>query len=107
MRKGTTLNGQNPTLITGYGGYGISISPWFSTSFDRLWFDHGGIMVETNLRGGGEYGEAWHHGGMLLKKQNVFDDFAACSQYMIDNHYTSPAHLCRGGRQQRRLADGR
>ena len=97
MRKGTTLNGQNPTLITGYGGYGISITPWFSNSFERLWFDHGGIMVETNLRGGGEYGEAWHHGGMLLKKQNVFDDFAACSQYMIDNHYTSPAHFAAEG----------
>ena len=97
MRKGTPLNGQNPTLITGYGGYGISISPWFATSFERLWFDHGGIMVETNLRGGGEYGEAWHHAGMLLKKQNVFDDFAACSQYMIDNHYTSPAHFAAEG----------
>ena len=97
MRKGTPLNGQNPTLITGYGGFGISISPWFSTSFERLWFDHGGIMVETNLRGGGEYGEAWHKAGMLLKKQNVFDDFAACSQYMIDNHYTSPAHFAAEG----------
>ncbi len=97
MRKGTPLNGQNPTLITGYGGYGISITPRFASSFERFWFDHGGIMVETNLRGGGEYGEAWHHGGMLLNKQNVFDDFAACSQYMIDNHYTSPAHFAAEG----------
>ncbi|HEX4022324.1 MAG TPA: prolyl oligopeptidase family serine peptidase [Acidobacteriaceae bacterium] len=97
MRKGTPLNGSNPTLITGYGGFGISITPNFPGSFSRLWFDHGGIVVITNLRGGGEYGEAWHQAGMLLKKQNVFDDFAACSQYLIDNHYTSPAHLAAEG----------
>ncbi len=101
MRKGTPLDGRNPTLIWGYGGYGISqtANGWidFWGGFARLWFDHGGIIVDTNLRGGGEYGEAWHKGGMLLKKQNVFDDFAACSQYMIANHYTSPAHLAAEG----------
>lgn len=97
MKKSTRMDGANPTLITGYGGYGISIVPHFAGTFARLWFDHGGILVETNLRGGGEYGEAWHKGGMLLHKQNVFDDFAACAQYLIINRYTSSDHLAAMG----------
>jgi prolyl oligopeptidase len=90
--KGTKLDGQNPTLLSGYGGYGISLTPWFSAT-RRLWLDQGGVYVITNLRGGGEYGEEWHRAGNLMKKQNVFDDFLACARWLIDNHYTSPARL--------------
>ncbi len=97
MRKGTKLDGTNPTLITGYGGYGISETPYFVGASGRLWFDEGGIEVHTNLRGGAEYGESWHRAGNLLNKQNVFDDFVACSQYLIDHKYTSPAHLAAEG----------
>ncbi|HET9086267.1 MAG TPA: prolyl oligopeptidase family serine peptidase [Acidobacteriaceae bacterium] len=97
MKSGTRMNGANPTLITGYGGYGISESPRFAGAFARLWIDHGGILVETNLRGGEEYGEAWHRAGMLLNKQNVFDDFAACAEYLIINRYTSSEHLAAEG----------
>ena len=83
-RKGTNLDGTHPALLTGYGGYGISTKPTFSGSFARLWLDQGGIFVETNLRGGAEYGEEWHQAGKLTHKQNVFDDFLACAQYLID-----------------------
>lgn len=93
MKKGTKLDGMNPTLLTGYGGYAISMTPGFIGSFGRLWFDHGGIFVEANLRGGAEYGESWHTGGNLLNKQHVFDDFYACAQLLVKNKYTSPAHL--------------
>lgn len=91
-RKGTKLDGQNPTLLTGYGGYGNSRRPRFNPEL-RLWLDQGGIWVDTNLRGGGEFGEEWHRAGNLTKKQNVFDDFAACAQYLIDAKYTNPAKL--------------
>jgi prolyl oligopeptidase len=93
MRKGTRLDGTNPAFLTGYGGYAISITPSFMGSFGRLWFDHGGVFVEANMRGGAEYGESWHTGGKLLNKQNVFDDFAACAQHIIAAKYTSPQHL--------------
>lgn len=97
MRKGTRLDGTAPTVIYGYGGYGISQRPGFSPTL-RVWLDQGGIYAETHIRGGGEFGDAWHEGGKLTKKQNVFDDFYACARWMVDNHYTSPAHLaCRGG----------
>ncbi|HEV2213657.1 MAG TPA: prolyl oligopeptidase family serine peptidase [Terracidiphilus sp.] len=96
LRKGTVLNGSNPTLLTGYGGFGISESPRFRGQ-DSLWFRHGGIFAIANLRGGAENGEAWHQGGMLTQKQNVFDDFAACADYLVDHHYTSPAHLAAEG----------
>ncbi len=92
-RKGTELNGQNPTLLYGYGGYGISERPGFLGSTMRMFFDAGGIFVDANLRGGGEFGEAWHQAGALTHKQNVFDDFAAAAQYLIDHHYTSPDKL--------------
>ena len=96
MRKGTRLDGTNPTLITGYGGYSISETPFFARG-ERLWFDQGGIFVDANLRGGAEYGDSWHKAGKLLNKQNVFDDFAVCTKYLIDNGYTSPAHLAAEG----------
>jgi prolyl oligopeptidase len=92
-RKGTKLDGTNPTLLYGYGGYGISEQPFFLGSFARMWLDQGGVYVDANLRGGGEYGEEWHSAGNLTHKQNVFDDFLACAQYLIDQKYTSPAHL--------------
>jgi prolyl oligopeptidase len=92
MRKDLKRDGKNPTLLTGYGGFGISMSPRFDAR-DRLWLDHGGIMAIANLRGGGEFGESWHRTGSLTRKQNVFDDFAACAKYLIDRGYTSPDHL--------------
>ena len=91
-RRGTKLDGRNPTLLSGYGGYGISLTPWFSPSH-RLWLDQGGVYVLANLRGGGEYGEEWHRAGNLTRKQNVFDDFIACARWLIDNHYTNPDRL--------------
>jgi prolyl oligopeptidase len=91
-RKGTALNGQNPTLLYGYGGYGISLSPRFSVA-RRLWLDQGGVYVVANLRGGGEFGEHWHKAGNLTKKQNVFDDFAAAAEYLIQTKYTRPDKL--------------
>ena len=91
--KGTKLDGTHPALVTGYGGYGISTKPFFQGYFARMWLDQGGIFVDTNLRGGAEYGEEWHAAGNLTHKQNVFDDFIACAQYLIDQKYTSPQHL--------------
>jgi prolyl oligopeptidase len=91
-RKGTKRDGQNPTLLYGYGGYGISVSPNFDFT-RRLWFDRGGVYVVANIRGGGEYGEEWHKAGNLTKKQNVFDDFAAAAQFLIKEKYTRPEKL--------------
>lgn len=91
-RKGAKLDGSNPTLLTAYGGYGISLRPEFNF-VDRVWFDRGGVFVEANIRGGGEYGEAWHFAGNLTRKQNCFDDFAACAQHLIDRGYTQPERL--------------
>jgi prolyl oligopeptidase len=91
--KGSKLDGTHPALLIGYGGYGISTKPGFLGSFARIWLDQGGIFVDTNLRGGAEYGEEWHSSGNLTHKQNVFDDFLACAQYLIDQKYTTPAHL--------------
>ncbi len=91
-RKGTRLDGTNPTILTGYGGYSISLRPGISPRY-RLWFDAGGIFVVANLRGGAEYGDAWHEAGKMLQKQNVFDDFAACAQHLIARKYTSPSKL--------------
>jgi prolyl oligopeptidase len=91
-RKGVVLDGRNPTLLYGYGGYSISEAPAFSAT-RRIWLDQGGIYVVANIRGGGEFGEEWHRAGNLTKKQNVFDDFAAAARYLIDQKYTSPASL--------------
>jgi len=88
-RKGTKLDGSNPTLLYGYGGYGISMTPGFIGAMRRLWLDRGGVYAIANIRGGAEYGERWHEEGMLTKKQNVFDDFAAAGQYLISARYTS------------------
>jgi prolyl oligopeptidase len=92
FRKGTERDGQNPTLLYGYGGYGISLSPNFEFT-RRLWFDHGGVYVVANIRGGGELGEDWHKSGNLTRKQNVFDDFAAAAEYLIKEKYTRPEKL--------------
>ena len=92
-RKGTKLDGNNPVLLTGYGGYGVSETPSFLGSRNRVWFDAGGVLVTTNLRGGGEYGEEWHQQGSLTKKQNVFDDFIAAAEYLIRERYTQPQKL--------------
>ena len=91
-KKGTKLNGQNPTLLYGYGGYGVSQTPSFSFT-RRLWFDRGGVYVVANIRGGGEFGEEWHKAGNLTKKQNVFDDFAAAAAYLVKQKWTNPQKL--------------
>ncbi len=96
-KKGLELNGKNPTLLTAYGGFNISLTPNFAG--DRyLWLEHGGVFAVANLRGGAEFGEDWHRAGMLDKKQNVFDDFAAAAEYLITEKYTDKNHLAiRGG----------
>lgn len=91
-RKGTRLDGSNPSLLTGYGGFDLSLSPEFSAEA-AAWVEGGGVFAVPNLRGGGEFGEKWHQAGMLQNKQNVFDDFIAAAQYLIDNHYTNPSKL--------------
>jgi prolyl oligopeptidase len=92
-RKGTKLDGGNPALLYGYGGYGINETPFFLGANWRLWLDAGGVYADANIRGGAEYGERWHSQGMLLEKQNVFDDFAAVAQFLIDQGYTSHRRL--------------
>jgi prolyl oligopeptidase len=95
--KNLKLDGKNPVLLTGYGGFNLNQAPAFSP-FAAAWMANGGVYAVANLRGGGEFGEAWHHAGMLEKKQNVFDDFIAAGEWLIQNKYTSPARLAiRGG----------
>jgi prolyl oligopeptidase len=96
-RKGLELNGKNPTLLTGYGGFNVSLTPSFVG--DRyMWLEHGGVFAVANLRGGAEFGEDWHRAGMLDKKQNVFDDFIAAAEFLISQKYTGKDHLAiRGG----------
>jgi prolyl oligopeptidase len=91
-KKGIEKNGKNPTLLTGYGGFNISLTPTFSRSM-FLWMEHGGIYAVANLRGGAEFGEDWHRAGMLEKKQNVFDDFIAAGEFLIAQKYTDRDHL--------------
>lgn len=91
-KKGTKLDGNNPVLLYAYGGYSISVTPGFQPA-RRIWLDHGGVIAEANLRGGGEFGEAWHEAGKLTRKQNVFDDFQAAAEYLIKMKYTSPEKL--------------
>src|SRR5206468_3915557 len=91
-RKGLAIDGQRPTLLYGYGGFKVSITPHFS-ALVAWWLEQGGVYAVANLRGGSEYGEAWHRAGMLDKKQNVFDDFIAAAEYLISEGYTRPARL--------------
>src|SRR5688572_11622570 len=91
-KKGIKLDGKNPCLLYGYGGFSVSLTPWFSTSTILL-LENGGIYAVPNLRGGGEYGEEWHQQGIKTKKQNVFDDFMAAAQYLIDSNYTAKEYL--------------
>ena len=95
-KKGIKLDGSNPTYLYAYGGFNISLTPSFSSS-RLIWLEQGGIFAMPNLRGGGEYGEAWHKAGTKLHKQNVFDDFIAAAEYLINNKYTSPAKLVCAG----------
>ena len=96
-KKGLVLDGSNPTLLYAYGGFNISVTPTFSPA-NAAWLEMGGVYAVANLRGGGEYGKEWHEGGMLAKKQNVFDDFIAAAGYLIDQKYTSTPKLAiRGG----------
>ena len=92
-KRGTVLDGKNPTLLHGYGGYGVSMTPGFIGPSIRVWLDAGGVYAEANIRGGAEYGERWHADGMATRKQNVFDDFAAAAQALIDLKYADAEHL--------------
>jgi prolyl oligopeptidase len=91
-RKGIKLDGANPVWLYAYGGYGISTNPWFDPLL-RVWLDYGGVYAVANVRGGGEYGEPWHVAGMLTRKQNVFDDFAAAMRLLVERNYTRPDRL--------------
>ena len=95
-KKGLKLNGQNPTYLYAYGGFNISLTPSFSIA-NMLWLENGGVYAMPNLRGGGEYGEEWHNAGMTPNKQNVFDDFIAAAEYLIDQKYTSSEKLAVAG----------
>jgi prolyl oligopeptidase len=94
--SGTRRSGDNPTYLTGYGGFNISMTPAFSRSL-LLWLEQGGVLAVPNIRGGGEYGESWHQNGMLDKKQNSFDDFIAAAEWLIREGYTRPARLAAAG----------
>lgn len=96
-KKGTKLDGSNPTILYGYGGFNISLTPSFSIA-NAAWLEMGGVYAVANLRGGGEYGKDWHKAGTKMQKQNVFDDFIAAAEYLIEKDYTSPERLAiRGG----------
>lgn len=95
-RKGIRLDGNNPTYLTGYGGFNISMTPGFSAQY-AVWLERGGVLAVPNLRGGGEFGEDWHRAGMFENKQNVFDDFIAAAEWLISNRYTRPDRLAIGG----------
>jgi prolyl oligopeptidase len=99
------LNGKNPTILHGYGGFNISSTPSFTASL-MAWLEKGGVYVLANLRGGSEYGEKWHEAGMKLNKQNVFDDFIYAAKYLIRQKYTSSAYLAASGRSNGGLLVG-
>lgn len=104
-KRGAKLDGSMPAYLTGYGGFGVTIKPRMRAVY-RVWLDHGGVVAETNLRGGGERGEVWHRAGNLTKKQNVFDDFAACAKGLFDLGYTRPDKLAISGRSNGGLLMG-
>lgn len=95
-REGLSLNGDNPTYLTGYGGFNISMTPAFSRSL-LLWLEQRGVLAIPNIRGGGEYGERWHQAGILGSKQNSFDDFIGAAEWLIQQGYTRPARLAAAG----------
>jgi prolyl oligopeptidase len=104
-KKGVKLDGQNPTLLYGYGGFNLSITPSFSVP-NLVWMEMGGVYALATLRGGGEYGKAWHEAGMKQNKQNVFDDFIAAAEWLIANKYTSTPKLAVDGRSNGGLLIG-
>ncbi|MFV0248568.1 MAG: prolyl oligopeptidase family serine peptidase [Tenacibaculum sp.] len=104
-KKGLEINGKNPTILYGYGGFNISITPRFSVA-NAVWMEQGGIYAVANLRGGGEYGKKWHKAGTQLNKQNVFDDFIAAAEYLIQQNYTSSNFLAISGRSNGGLLVG-
>jgi prolyl oligopeptidase len=104
-RKGTPLSGNNPTILYGYGGFNTPVTPGFSPMI-AAWLQLGGVYAVANLRGGGEYGRAWHEAGMKTHKQNVFDDFIAAAEYLRTSHWTSPARLALSGRSNGGLLIG-
>ena len=104
-KKGLVLNGKNPTILHGYGGFNISSIPTFTASL-MAWLEKGGVYVLANLRGGSEYGEKWHQAGMKLNKQNVFDDFIYAAKYLIKQKYTSASYLAASGRSNGGLLVG-
>ncbi len=104
-KKGLKLNGKNPTILYGYGGFNISLTPRFQIA-NAVWLEQGGIYAVANLRGGGEYGKKWHNAGTQMQKQNVFDDFIAAAEYLIDHQYTSRDYLAISGRSNGGLLVG-
>jgi prolyl oligopeptidase len=95
-KKGTQRTGNNPTILYGYGGFNVNMTPGFASS-RAVWLERGGVYAIPNLRGGGEYGEQWHRAGMLLNKQTVFDDFIGAAEFLIKDGWTSSDHLAISG----------